>query len=81
MVKIQSSSDVSVFGASGNYHLFNTSEPIIAAAGSHNLSIMGMVRMPSAHEPRAGPHWLVDDGSSPPATAGGYAALLLHRDR
>lgn len=38
LVKVQGSSDVSVFGASGNYHLFNASVPIVdIIAGSSNV--------------------------------------------
>lgn len=83
LVRIQgSSTGVSVFGASGNYHLFNKSVPIvdIVGPGSSNVSIMGMVRMHSAHEPAVGLEWLVDTGSVPTARMGGYNALLMYRD-
>lgn len=83
LVRIQgSSTDVSVFGASGNYHLFNASVPMvdIVGPGSSNVSIMGMVRMHSAHEPAVGLEWLVDNTSIPTAKIGGYNALLMYRD-
>jgi hypothetical protein len=48
-------------------------------AGNSNVSIMGMVRMASSHEPKTGLKWLVDDGSSPPNVIGGYHALLMYR--
>lgn len=37
LVRVRGSSDVSVFGASGNYHLFNASVPIIDIAASDSL--------------------------------------------
>lgn len=81
LVKIQDSDGVSVFGASGNYHYFDTSVPIVDfAAGNSNVSIMGMVRTASEHEPKTGLKWLADASSSPPATVSGYNALLMYRD-
>ena len=70
-----------MFGASGNYHLFNASVPIVdVVAGNSNVSFMGMVRMASSHEPKSGLKWLADAGSNPPATVGGFYALLMYRN-
>lgn len=55
LVRIEGSHDVSIFGASGNYHLFNASVAIIdIAAGSSNVTAMGMTRSSSDHEPKTG---------------------------
>ena len=81
LVKIQGSSDVSVFGGSGNYHMYNASVPIVdIVAESYNVSAMGMTRMQTRAEPKTGLLWLVDDGSEPPAAFGGYHVLLMYRD-
>ena len=79
LVRIEGSCDVSVFGASGNYHLFNASVPIVdVAAGSTNVTAMGMTRSASDKEPPTGLQWLVDSGSTPPSAVGGYSALLFY---
>ena len=80
LVKVRGSSSVSVFGSSGNYHLFNASVPIIDVAESSNVSLMGMTRSASDHEPKAGIRWLADSGSTPPAMMSGYGALLAYND-
>ena len=81
LVKIEGSSDVSVFGASGNYHLFNQSVPTVdIRQGSSNVSVAGMVRMMASREPKTGLNWLVDQSRKPPAKVGGYHALLMYRD-
>ena len=81
LVRIEGGSrDVSVFGASGNYHLFNASVAVVAIApGSSNVSVMGMTRSASDAEPQVGLEWLVDQESSPTAMVGGYNALLFYR--
>ena len=81
LVKIQGSSDVSVFGGSGNYHMYNASVPIVdIVAGSYNVSAMGMTRRGTRAEPKTGLLWLVDHGSEPPAALGGYHVLLMYHD-
>ena len=67
-------------GASGNYHLFNTSVAIVdVAAGSSDVVVMGMTRSASDREPKTGLEWLVDKGGAPPGVVGAYAALLFYR--
>lgn len=79
LVKIEGSSDVSVFGSSGNYHLFNVSVPIVYIAGGNSkLSMMGMTAQGPQDRKPTGKWWLEDDGSG--STVGGFpGGLLLYR--
>jgi hypothetical protein len=85
VVKIEQSDGVSVFGASGNYRLFNTSVPMVDIVQSKNVSIAGMVRKDGGHgEPATGLKWLVDEDGWPgdpgkPMSIGAYKPLLLYR--
>lgn len=81
LVRIEGRSrDVSVFGAAGNYHVYNESIAIVdIASGSRNVSMMGMSRRATRAEPKVGLKWLVDRDSSPISIVGGYNALLFYR--
>ena len=85
VVKIEQSDDISIFGASGNYRLFNTSIPMIDISNTTNITIAGMTRKDGGYrEPVTGLKWLVDEDGWPhspgkPMTIGAYKALLLYR--
>ena len=85
VVKIERSDDISIFGASGNYLLFNTSIPMIDIRNTTNITITGMVRKDGGYgEPSTGLKWLVHDDGWPhtpgkPVTIGAYKELLLYR--
>jgi hypothetical protein len=88
VVKIDRSEDVSIFGASGNYRMFNVTVPMVDIVQSTNVTIAGMVRKDGGHgEPATGLMWLVDEGGWPggntgntsPMTVGAYKPLLLYR--
>ena len=81
LARLASSDDISSFGASGNYRLYNASVPMIEVVGCTNISLMGMVRKGAYNEPKRGIKWLTDDndGNGAPLAIGGYKALLLFR--
>ena len=85
VVKVERSDVVTIFGASGNYRLFNTSVPMVVITKSTNITIAGMVRKDGGRgEPPTGLKWLVDEDGWPddpgkPATVDAYKPLLLYR--
>ena len=75
---IVNSSDVSSFGSSGNYKLFNASWPMVRVVKSSNITLMGMVRKSAFNEPKQGMNWLQnDDGNG--TCIDGYHALLFYQ--
>eukprot|EP01063_Lacrimia_lanifica_P001696 TRINITY_DN10879_c0_g1_i1.p1 TRINITY_DN10879_c0_g1~~TRINITY_DN10879_c0_g1_i1.p1 ORF type:complete len:769 (+),score=226.25 TRINITY_DN10879_c0_g1_i1:60-2309(+) len=75
---VQASSDVSVFGASGNYALRDAAVPMLNLTGAANASFRAMVRKPYWAEPPAGVAWVRDVAAARNVTVGGYQQLLLY---
>ena len=74
LVRVQGSANVSLFGGSGNYRLYNLSVPMIDIEGSSDISVLGMVRKAAFNEPKAGLQWLRDTNT----TLAGYYPVLLY---
>lgn len=66
MLRVDTSHNVTVFGGSGNYGMFNLSlggPGIVEVHNSSGLHVAGLMRKPQAGEVDAGAAWVVDAGA------------------